>query len=163
MLSNSSLLTRTEIDSEMQQFLAARPHTVAPSEDISRNLLAQLQHGQQNPANIPQNLLNPQNPQLGKLPRQLSDMERLMLERQLQGPRDNPVCFPRPLSSKVCLIFSLVAVEPEKGYLGSPVTNAWTEYQAMSMTMWNGGRGASALSRHHKRKGRCLVLFICKV
>ena len=81
----------------LQQFLASRPHTVAPSEDISRSLLAQLQHGQPHTSNIPQSLLNAQNAQLGKVPRPLSEMERLMLERQLQGTRDNPVSILLPV------------------------------------------------------------------
>ena len=72
---------------------------MAPSEDISRSLLAQLQQGQPQPGSIPQSLLNTQNAQMGKLPRPLTDMERLMLERQLQGARDIPAGFEKTLLS----------------------------------------------------------------
>lgn len=77
----------------MQQFLSSRTQQLSgPGDELSRNLLAQLQQGQPPSANIAQSLQAAQS-QMNKMPRPFTDMERLMLERQLQGSRDSQVSY----------------------------------------------------------------------
>ena len=59
--------------------------------DLPRSLFAQLQQGQTQSANITQSLQNAQH--LGKPQHPLTDMDRLMLERQISGAQ-NPTVRP---------------------------------------------------------------------